>query len=85
MIREKAKARGVKLGNPRLLAGSSGPGAHGSRGEVREGDGAGAGPPSGIAEVRAAGVATLSGIAKALTAPRRADTERPRRPGVRRR
>ena len=58
----------MKLGNPQLLAGTPGPGAHGSCGEVSEGDGACDGLLPVIAEVRAAGVATLSGIAKALTA-----------------
>ena len=57
-----AKARGVKLGNPRLLAGSP------DQAAARTHDARATDLLPVIAEVRAAGVATLSGIAKALTA-----------------
>jgi DNA invertase Pin-like site-specific DNA recombinase len=62
-----AKARGVKLGNPRLLAGSPGQARMAAAAKSAKAT-ARADLLPVIAEVRAAGVATLSGIAKALTA-----------------
>ena len=53
-----AKARGVTLGKPRLLARQPGPARDARATDLLP----------VIAEVRAAGVATLSGITKALTA-----------------
>jgi DNA invertase Pin-like site-specific DNA recombinase len=62
------KARGVKLGNPRLLAGSpelarAAAAAKSARAASRATD-----LRPVLAEIRAAGVTTLAGIAKALTA-----------------
>ena len=62
-----AKACGVKLGNPRLLAGSPGQARMAAAAKSAKAT-ARADLLPVIAEVRAAGVATLSGIAKALTA-----------------
>jgi DNA invertase Pin-like site-specific DNA recombinase len=63
-----AKARGVKLGNPRLLAGSPGQARMAAAAKSAKATARATDLLPVIAEVRAAGVATLSGIAKALTA-----------------
>jgi DNA invertase Pin-like site-specific DNA recombinase len=61
-----AKARGVKLGNPRLLAGTPDQARMAAAAKSATARATDLLPV--IAEIRAAGVATLSGIAKALTA-----------------
>jgi DNA invertase Pin-like site-specific DNA recombinase len=63
-----AKARGVKLGNPRLLAGSPGQARMAAAAKSAKATARATDLLPVIAEVRAAGVATLSGSAKALTA-----------------
>jgi len=63
-----AKARGVKLGNPRLLAGSPAQARMAAAAKSAKATARTTDLLPVIAEVRAAGVATLSGIAKALTA-----------------
>ena len=63
-----AKARGVKLGNPRLLAGSPAQARMAAAAKSAKATARATDLLPVIAEVRAAGVATLSGIAKALTA-----------------
>jgi DNA invertase Pin-like site-specific DNA recombinase len=63
-----AKARGVKLGNPRLLAGSPDQARMAAAAKSAKATARATDLLPVIAEVRAAGVATLSGIAKALTA-----------------
>jgi DNA invertase Pin-like site-specific DNA recombinase len=72
-----AKARGVTLGNPRLLAGSPDQARMAAAAKSAKATARATDLLPVIAEVRAAGVATLSGIAKALTA--RGVPERPRR------
>ena len=63
-----AKARGVKLGNPRLLPGSPDQARMAAAAKSAKAAARATDLLPVIAEVRAAGVATLSGIAKALTA-----------------
>jgi DNA invertase Pin-like site-specific DNA recombinase len=63
-----AKARGAKLGNPRLLAGSPEQARMATAAKSAKATARATDLLPVIAEVRAAGVATLSGIAKALTA-----------------
>jgi hypothetical protein len=74
-----AKARGVKLGNPRLLAGSPDQGRMAAASKSAKATARATDLLPVIAEIRAAGVPTLTGIAKAMNGARRADTERPRR------
>jgi hypothetical protein len=61
-------AAAVKLGNPRLLAGSPGQARRAAAAKSAKATARATDLLPVIAEVRAAGVATLSGIAKALTA-----------------
>jgi DNA invertase Pin-like site-specific DNA recombinase len=63
-----AKARGVKLGNPWLLPGSPDQARMAAAAKSGKATARATDLLPVIAEVRAAGVATLSGIAKALTA-----------------
>jgi DNA invertase Pin-like site-specific DNA recombinase len=63
-----AKARGVKLGNPHLRAGSPHQARMAATAKSARAMARAADLRPVIAEVRAAGIATLSGIAKALTA-----------------
>ncbi len=58
----------MKLGNPRLLAGSSAQARMAAAAKSAKATARATDLLTVIAEVRAAGVATLSGIAKALTA-----------------
>jgi DNA invertase Pin-like site-specific DNA recombinase len=63
-----AKARGVKIGNPRLLAGSPEQAHMAAAAKSAQAAARAADLLPVIAEVRAAGVATFTGIAKALGA-----------------
>ncbi len=63
-----AKARGVKLGNPNLLAGSPDQARAAAAAKSAKAAARAADLRPIIAEVRAAGVTTLAGIARALAA-----------------
>jgi DNA invertase Pin-like site-specific DNA recombinase len=63
-----AKARGVRLGNPNLLAGSPEQARRAAAAKSAKAAARAAVLRPVVAEIRAAGVATLAGIAQALTA-----------------
>jgi DNA invertase Pin-like site-specific DNA recombinase len=63
-----AKARGVKLGNPRLIAGNAEQARMAAAAKSAKASARAADLRPVIAEVRAAGIDTLTGIAKALAA-----------------
>jgi DNA invertase Pin-like site-specific DNA recombinase len=63
-----AKARGVKLGNPSLRAGTPEAARAAAAAKVRQADDRAADLAQTVAEIRAAGIATAEGIAKALNA-----------------
>jgi DNA invertase Pin-like site-specific DNA recombinase len=63
-----AKARGVKLGNPALRAGTPEAARAAAAAKVRQADDRAADLVQTVAEIRAAGVGTVEGIAKALNA-----------------
>ncbi|MBC4018718.1 recombinase family protein [Siccirubricoccus deserti] len=63
-----AKARGVKLGNPQLRAGTPDAARAAAAAKVRQAAARAADLAPILAEIRAAGITTLEGIAKALTA-----------------
>jgi hypothetical protein len=73
-----AKVRGVKLGNPRLLAGSPARRAW-QGGEVREGNGAGNGPPPGDRRGPGCRRCYAERDRQGVDGARHPDTERPRR------
>ncbi|MDO9713147.1 recombinase family protein [Paracraurococcus lichenis] len=63
-----AKARGVRLGNPRLQSGTSDAARMAAAAKSAQAKARAADLASVVAEIRAAGVGTLTGVAKALTA-----------------
>jgi DNA invertase Pin-like site-specific DNA recombinase len=63
-----AKARGVKLGNPRLVAGNREQACRAAAAKAAKAEARAADLRPIIAEVRAAGIDSLTGIAKALAA-----------------